>query len=121
MNLVKTVIATFDVVGFHRWPAAVGPTGYLRAEHRHRFGVQVECRVSDSDREVEYHALAREARARLGELYTASAHGEFAFDAHSCEHIAEALLKALRVTGTAATAVEVWEDAEHGSRVELAP
>lgn len=116
--MTKRVIATLRAVGFHRWDAAPPQVAYLASRHRHEFVFRVEVRVQGPDRETEFHLLQAAARAILGHQWPATEDG-IEFGGASCESIAETVLAALGSAGYAVHAVEVWEDAENGARVEL--
>lgn len=117
--MIKTVIATFRVVGFHNWPNAPAAVAYLSAPHRHEFLIRVEARVENEDRQVEFHMLKREAKIALAsafEVATFGAEDEYNFGYRSCEMIARELQEVMR---DPVSAIEVWEDAECGARVEF--
>jgi hypothetical protein len=120
----KVVIAALDVVGFHGWPSAPAVVGYLADMHRHVFKVRVECTVTDPDRQVEFHMLKRRAFKLLCELYLPESadHLELMLGARSCEQIALDLCAAFKMDTAGPwpiSAIEVWEDAENGARVEF--
>lgn len=106
------VYATFEVEGFHRWPDAHAERDYLRARHRHLFGICVWVRVSHDERDVEFHDL----RSMIEAWWTDSGGPER--DTASCESMATALGEHLaRDRGLAVTGVEVNEDGENGAQV----
>lgn len=117
--MIKTVIATFRVVGFHSWPDAFAAVGYLASSHRHEFYIRVEVRVEDDDRQVEFHMLKRDSKLALASTFESAGYGsvdEYDFGHRSCEMIAQELKNAIRER---VSAIEVWEDQECGARVEF--
>lgn len=108
------VIVTLRRAGFHHWPGAPDNERHLADRHRHQFTFRAEFGVKHGDREVEFHA----AQAMMIEalmLFEWSVHG-IEFGARSCEQIAVALHDAL--SALEPCAIEVWEDDEHGARLE---
>lgn len=117
----KKIICTFKVVGFHNWPQAPQKVSYLKARHRHLFKFRVEHCVSTGDRDVEFHSISASAQRCLEEMYEASyIEDGYDFGDRSCETIAMELVGELRHIGYSPSAIEVWEDDEHGARVECA-
>ena len=51
----RTVIATVQVVGYHKWADAPEEVRYLSNHHRHLFTVRAEFDVTHDDRDVEFH------------------------------------------------------------------
>ncbi len=121
MATTTTVWLTTAVTGFHAWPDAPDAVAYLRAQHRHRFGVRVEVLVDHDHRDVEFHMLKREVHEHLPLEFERDAEtGEYAFGALSCEHIATALFLALNNGGYRVASVTVDEDGECGATVRRA-
>lgn len=127
-KLLTLVWTRFTVIGFHRWPEAPLETSYLRAVHRHEFGIEVTVASKHGDRDVEFHALKRdciaEIKARfsgpggIGNALSGSpAAGEFWFASRSCEHIAEELAGGLSAMGYAVHSITVNEDGENGATI----
>lgn len=112
---VTTVAARVEVPGFHYWPDAAGPRGYLATRHRHLFGVEVEVRVSHSDRAVEFHDLSDAVRAWWARYSNGSGVAEW--QTWSCEDIAAALADHLAQLGMVVERVAVDEDGEHTATV----
>lgn len=107
------IIVTAARPGFHAWPGAPESHRYLASRHRHLFTFRVEFEVGHDDRDLEFHNELSRLQAWL-DTRPASPDG-IEWDARSCEAVA-------RLVGGAmphATAVEVWEDGEHGARVEF--
>jgi hypothetical protein len=73
----------------------------------------------DSDREIEFHLLRVRMQDALATLYPPGLHG-FEFEGRSCEMLAEELMVALERDPDSVPVAwcEVWEDREHGARVE---
>lgn len=114
-----TITATTHVVGLHCWPTAPDRRAYLRAPHRHVFGLAVEVSVEHSDRFVEWHDLADDARAVLASLGT-DYHPQTTlvdFGRMSCEELASETLLGLTRMGYAVRKVSVDEDREHTAHV----
>lgn len=115
-----TVFATTDVVGFHRWPTAPDEVYYLRATHRHKFGIRVELSVVENDREVEFHLLRRKLEAIVwvgADIIDGTA--EIDFGARSCESMAHYIMDWLRhdFPDRHVYSVTVDEDGENGATV----
>lgn len=107
----RTVMVTYEFIGFHRWPEAgqvVPARSYLADRHRHKFRVMVCVDVAHADREIEFHEL----------LDHCAATGPVELGRRSCEDIAEDVWATVtgRWPGRTGT-VEVWEDGEVGARV----
>lgn len=116
MTITKTVIATYSLVGYHRWPNAPEPRKYLSSKHRHLFGLRLEVNVKDSDREIEFHDV-------VDWLQKQWTHGHD-FGASSCEAIAEELIARFVADfgddlAGGWVGAEVWEDGENGVAVKL--
>jgi len=109
----KTVIAQFEIEGFHNYPKAPVKVGFLRYEHRHTFIVKVGYLVTDSNREKEIFLCRDEIKSYLIESYGFPCQ----FKAMSCEMIAEEILEFSKEDGV--VWVEVWEEKTGGARVEL--
>jgi len=112
----RTVIATVQTVGFHRWEAAPDEVHYLSKVHRHLFTVRAEFDVTHDERDVEFHIAQGWLRTALSARWSVGYHG-IDFMAQSCETIAEELHAELLKAEHEASAVEVWEDGENGARV----
>jgi hypothetical protein len=116
----KRIFVTFQVPGFHHWPGAPEKHAFLRNPHRHVFHVRVDVIVTDSDREIEFIEFKSTALHTFADLRDGAIYGRhFDFGARSCEMLAEQLLKRLCVADYQVTSVEVSEDGENGSRVEI--
>lgn len=98
------VTTTFE--GFHRWPDAPNPVGFLRELHRHTFHVRLEVKVNHDDRDVEFILLKREVDGWIAEKTLAET------DTWSCERWARELMDRFD-----AIRVEVSEDGENGAIV----
>jgi hypothetical protein len=83
------------------------------------FHFRVEMRVDHGDREIEFHTLIKNANVAL-RYWPEMVHGDgYDFGNMSCEQIAEQIIMTMKAHGFPGIhAVEVWEDAENGSRVE---
>ena len=120
MSFRATVLTSFSVVGFHRWPNAPARVHHLRDEHRHVFVYRVEVDVKHDDRDVEFQMLQADCRQWVVDTYPG--YGEdktdgLRFDTRSCERLAAELFLHLVEKGVCVSAVEVWEDNESGARV----
>ena len=103
--------------GFHYWPEAPADVSYLAYRHRHDFHVRAEYEVEHDDRDLEFHQQPANPRQALL-LGNASRHG-VEFGARSCEAIAEFIRERLAESGfPLPVAIEVWEDGEHGARIQ---
>lgn len=108
----KNVYCKLQVEGFHDWGDAPEKYAYLRARHRHIFGIQVTVEVTDSNREVEFIELKQQIR-RLLLTFFGNGSEPLEFGSMSCEHIAEWLLNQC----AEAHSVSVSEDGENGATV----
>lgn len=108
--MIKRVLSTFQVEGFHCWPDAKGDVGFLASTHRHKFVFTVEMPVTDNNRQVEFITFGRATQGLVESNFGRPAR----FGAMSCEHIASWLMQVI----PECSAVEVWEDNENGARVE---
>lgn len=119
------VWASFSVVGFHNWPTAPEEVKYLQNVHRHLFKITVALNVSELNREVEFHTLEALSLKLLCSIYKAvdtfvEKEQSLDFEDNSCEMIAEKLvMKLSEHYKSNSIIVEVSEDGEHGSLVEL--
>jgi hypothetical protein len=57
------IFVRFEQVGFHFGPDAPSHRAYLRATHRHLFGIEVTTTVDHDERDIEFHDLRDEAAA----------------------------------------------------------
>lgn len=108
-----TVIAAFEIEGFHHYPEAPKEVSFLSASHRHTFKVTCQYAVTGMNREKEIFMLRDELESYLGEAYGIPCQ----FGAMSCEMIADELLEFGKEDGM--ICCEVWEEATGGARVEL--
>ncbi len=115
MQMIKTkttTVITHRAPGFHNWPEAPDEVGYLSYPHRHMFMFVVGFAVRHDDREVEFHTAQSWLRDAI--------HDNVDYGARSCEMIAKDLARELVVAEHPhPTFVEVWEDGEHGARVDF--
>lgn len=112
-----TITTRFAVPGLHRWPDAPDRRSYLRHPHRHLFRVEVTCRVSHDEREVEFHDLA-EAAEVIFRNEAVPWHPDASllnFGARSCESMARTLGHTLQAAGYPILSVTVSEDGENDS------
>lgn len=107
-------IARVQMPGLHAWATQPpnAPRPYLAHDHRHMFHIEVAVPVSHGDREVEILELGQRVRKLLGTSFARTSWGEVAFEARSCEHIAEII--ATKLGGPVAW-VRVFEDGENGA------
>jgi len=110
---MKTVIAKFQIEGFHNYPDAPDEVAFLSHRHRHTFNVSVGYSVSHANREREIFICRDELKSYLIETYGSPCE----FGAMSCEMIAEEVLQFASEDG--AVWCEVWEEETGGARVEL--
>lgn len=107
-----TTIITHRAPGFHHWPNAPGEVGYLSHPHRHMFMYVAGFVVQHDDRDVEFHTVQAWLRDLINDNHD--------FGAMSCEMIAKWVSSQLVGAGHRPPSfVEVWEDGEHGARVEF--
>lgn len=107
-----TIFVRFNVPGFHHWPGATAGREYLGDKHRHLFNVEVRCKVSHDDREIEFHDLLDQCRIFFpgGDM-----------GAKSCEMMARELGQKLTRLYGRVFEVSVSEDGECGSVVTVRP
>jgi hypothetical protein len=109
-ELTTTVISVkFSSVGYHNWPDAPLHRAYLRALHRHVFGIEVKCFVTHDDRQIEFHDL-------LGAATLFWPPNDI-FGAKSCEMLARDLGSKLRNENYPVVSVTVSEDGESAATV----
>lgn len=116
-QVARRVIVTTAWPGLHHWPAAPLMSNHLCVPHRHLFKFRVEWTVAHGEREVEFH----DALSRVQDILIELSSGPLNlidFETMSCEQIA-CMLHAKLDAWDAPSAVEVWEDGEHGARVEF--
>ena len=89
MSVKTTVVASFEIEGFHSYPAAPSAVGFLSARHRHCFTVRVGYSVDHNDREREIFICRDELRSYLVEAYGSPCE----FGEMSCEMIAFEVLQ----------------------------
>jgi hypothetical protein len=68
-----SVVVTFNIEGFHCWPAAkdVFPeVAFLSDRHRHMFGFRCYARVTHTDRDEEFILLNRKIQTELRYAFT---------------------------------------------------
>lgn len=120
MSELRTVWVTTSFVGFHFWPDAPLARGYLRAPHRHRFGVRVEVPVDHDDREMEFHDLLDAVHFQVQQLAPVNElTGVSHCGGYSCEMMAERIAQNLRENFDRPVTVTVDEDGECGATVAL--
>lgn len=106
-----SIIFTFQVDGFHRWPSPPAARHeYLSARHHHRFFVRVELEVRHDDREFEFIEMAGTYQKMFQHWMDSRE-----LETCSCEMMARRLLANLPVGREAR--VEVLEDGIHGGAV----
>ena len=111
------IFVRFEQVGFHCWPDAPSHRAYLRASHRHLFGIEVTTRVDHDERDIEFHDLRDEAAA----LFRGLSICEQDFGPQSCETLARRLATQLADRYARTVTVIVSEDGECGASVEVGP
>lgn len=81
----KQIWVTFDMIGFHNYPAAPEKVSYLQSRHRHKFMFKVTIDVEHNDREIEFHLF----QTWLKEQYEED---DLDVNNKSCEMLAEDLV-----------------------------
>lgn len=94
--------------GFHCWRGAPDSRAYLRDKHFHQFVATVAIRVTDPNRELEFHNIREELEEALVSISPNHDFGEM-----SCEMIGQKILRYM----PQATSVVVCEDDRHGALV----
>lgn len=105
-----TIMVSHRQIGFHWWPGAPEEVAYLAHPHRHLFLMVASFEVQHSDRQLEFHTVQTAIREQFKDVHD--------FGPRSCEDIARELGDALASMGMPPEWVEVYEDEEHGARVE---
>jgi hypothetical protein len=116
IDMKKWIHLRFSFIGIHFWPEAPNVVGWLKLPHRHKFNVQVWIQVdSEVDRELEYFMVLNQIQPLIHKCTLSDQ------NAGSCEYIATALVEELDVMydHKRAIKVEIDEDGENGSLVEL--
>jgi hypothetical protein len=111
------IFVRFEQVGFHCWPDAPSHRAYLRASHRHLFGIEVTTHVDHDERDIEFHDLRDEAAA----LFRGLSICKQDFGPQSCETLARRLATQLADRYARTVTVIVSEDGECGASVEVGP
>lgn len=114
-NKEATVFCQTSFEAIHCYPEAPEEVAYLRAPHRHMFGVRVEMQVFNDDREVEFIMLKHRVEDFLKSCFSGN------IGRTSCEQIAAEVVEQLEYTYCADQnrniKVTVDEDGENGSTV----
>lgn len=108
-----TVIASFEVAGFHQYNDAPESVSFLKNKHRHTFKISVGYKVSSLDREREIFTCTDEVKDYLHEAFGYPCQ----FENMSCEQIATEILEFGEDDGM--VFCEVFEETTGGARVEL--
>ncbi len=113
MHYLSSAWITTTFEGWHAWPDAPQPRGYLASPHRHLFYVRAEVTVGHDDREIEFHDLMD---------FIVSCLPGPDLGAQSCEMIARKIVDALAEKyPNRAVGVSVSEDNEVGAVVRFTP
>lgn len=118
LNLKRNIKIQFMKEGIHYYPQAktdpkLADVSYLGQEHFHYFYFYVTVGVTHNDRDLEFHQFRRWCES----LY---ADGTMDIDNHSCEMLAEDLIKAINDKyPNRSIKVEVYEDDINGAILEL--
>ena len=108
--MTTTVFVTLGVEGLHNWPDCdIEEVSFLRATHRHIFGVKCYFPVRHDCRDVEFIVAKRRVTSYLREKY---GDGVCDFGAMSCEMIAKDLVERFSLAKCV-----VDEDGENGAEV----
>lgn len=118
----KTIFITTSFEGVHCYPSAPEGVTFLKAPHRHMFGVRVKVEVYHDDRELEFILLKRKVNSWLE---ARQINGVWQMGAMSCEQVANELIeflqKDLERGSERYIRVTVDEDGENGAIVEVIP
>lgn len=114
MKLKTSIVVTFQLEGFHRWPEAFGKVAFLRNMHRHMFHFKCHIATDSGDgRTWEFFDVKDRLTSRAkGLLETMPSY-------LSCEGIAAQMFVNYMEKAPPLFKVEVWEDGENGAVVEL--
>lgn len=119
----KTIFITTSFEGVHCYPSAPESVIFLRAPHRHIFGVKVEVEVYHDDRELEFILFKRQIDSWLNSQKASD--GVWSMGAMSCEMVAVWLIDKIQQNITHGKEryirVTVDEDGENGATVETFP
>jgi hypothetical protein len=108
-----TVIAQFEVEGFHNYPEAPKQVDFLSSNHRHTFIIKCGYEVEDLNREKEIFICRDEVKSYLIESFGYPC----IFENMSCEMIAKEIIEFASEDGM--IWCEVWEEKTGGARVEI--
>lgn len=112
----KSICIGFDLPGFHQYPDAPMEVGFLANRHRHLFHFKLYFIVEHSNRDLEFFMMRTRILNELMARWYGNLHA-IDFGANSCEAIADDLMDRWQPDGC--YRVEVWEDKENGSIVEI--
>ncbi len=112
MTAKKSIWVTTSFAGYHQWPGAPDIVAFLRALHRHKFGVRVEVAVNHSDRDVEFFIFGNAVNKALGTFVMPAMAANRSM---SCEMIAQCLYNALVNEYPSIIAITIDEDGENGA------
>lgn len=126
--VLTTIEVRFSEIAYHNWPDAPEHRAYLRSLHRHTFNVVVECVVTHSDRQVEFHDLHDAAirawpPSNVEETQMGLPNGDIrviyapTLGAMSCEMIATHIGEELRNNGYNISRVSVSEETDYTANV----
>ena len=114
MKYKLEVFCSLSIDGIHSWPnCPIDEVDFLRVDHRHMFHVKAYCKVTHSDRDVEFIQLKHRIQEYLGVKYWDDKKMSHYLGAKSCEMLAIELIERFNLTKC-----EVNEDNENGSVVE---
>jgi len=126
MVTATRIIVTVTVAGLHHWGNPKPGVEHLGNAHRHQFLVRGEMVVAHDDRDLEFQLVAEQLRRAFVACALSpipSGAGFVDFGSQSCEMLAKATYQHLQdhLAGSACCAIEIWEDREHGARVDFTP
>lgn len=110
-----SIIAKFDMEGFHQWPEAPDDFKELRSKHGHIFHFECFIPVTEANRQLEFLKVRRELIAALRASYGKEPSD---FRGMSCEMLADSLARTINNKyGVLPTKVIVMEDVFVGAEL----
>jgi hypothetical protein len=111
-NGLMLVEVSTAVYGYHRWPEAPPHRKYLSYNHPHLFRITIWARVTQTDREIEFHDLKGDLHDISSSIITANQ--------ESCEEYCYLILREmLRLYPFKIVKIRVAEDEDDAAVLEI--
>ena len=98
--------------GFHRWDDAPEHCSFLRNNHRHLFHIEVQIRVTELNRELEFFDVKREVDIWAKDFYKEGSN-------FSCEMMCQDLYNHLNIFYGNISQISIFEDNENGAVIKF--